>query len=79
MWSLVYTVFPFYAVITRSTAKINEQKNKLAHSPIDYKDARILKENSDEKRLQPIYIRLFFEKAFKNLGGAITASGIVSI
>ncbi len=52
--------------------KINEQKVKLAHSTVDYKDARTLKENSDEKRLQPIYIRLFFEKAFKSLGGVFT-------
>ncbi|WP_209329599.1 helicase-related protein [Lunatimonas salinarum] len=52
--------------------KIIEQKDKLAHSVVDFKDARILKENSDEKRLQPIYIRLFFEKAFKNLGGEFT-------
>lgn len=52
--------------------KINEQKVKLAHSIVDFKDARTLKENSDEKRLQPIYIRLFFEKAFKNLGGEYT-------
>jgi len=52
--------------------KIKEQKEKLAHSTVDYKDARILKENSDEKRLQPIYIRLFFEKAFKHLGGDFT-------
>jgi superfamily II DNA or RNA helicase len=52
--------------------KISEQKDKLAHSIVDYKDARLLKENSDEKRLQPIYIRLFFEKAFKNLGGTFT-------
>jgi superfamily II DNA or RNA helicase len=54
------------------TEKIKEQKDKLAHSVIDFKDARILKENSDEKRLQPIYIRLFFEKAFQNLGGEFT-------
>ncbi len=52
--------------------KIKEQKEKLAHSTVDYKDARILKENSDEKRLQPIYIRLFFEKAFASLGGVFT-------
>ncbi|MBC7475447.1 MAG: DUF3883 domain-containing protein [Candidatus Sericytochromatia bacterium] len=53
--------------------KINEQKGKLGHSTIDYKDARRLKESSDEKRLQPIYyIRLFFEKAFKALGGEFT-------
>lgn len=52
--------------------KIQEHKNKLAHSQIDFKDARILKENSDEKRLQPIYIRLFFEKAFNYIGGEFT-------
>lgn len=49
--------------------KIISQKDRLSHSPIDYKDARELKENSDEKRLQPIYVRLFFEKAFSHLGG----------
>lgn len=49
--------------------KIKEQREKLAHSVVDYKDARLLKEDSDEKRLQPIYIRLFFEKAFNKLGG----------
>lgn len=52
--------------------EIQEQKNKLAHSTVDFKDARTLKENSDEKRLQPIYVRLFFEKAFKYLGGEFT-------
>lgn len=56
----------------RFQEKIKEQKNKLAHSNVDFKDARMLKENSDEKRLQPIYIRLFFEKAFKYLGGQFT-------
>jgi hypothetical protein len=56
----------------RFTQKIKEQKENLAHSGVDYKDARILKEDSDEKRLQPIYIRLFFEKAFKQLGGEYT-------
>ena len=44
----------------------------MAHTVVDYKDARILKENSDEKRLQPIYIRLFFEKAFNQIGGEFT-------
>lgn len=52
--------------------KIAEQKNRLSHSSIDFKLARSLKEDSDEKRLQPIYIRLFFEKAFKALGGEFT-------
>jgi len=49
--------------------KIKEQKEKLIHSKVDYKDARELKENSDEKRLQPVYIKLFFDKAFKKIGG----------
>ena len=54
--------------------KINEQKDKLAHSVVDFKDAKLLKENSDEKRLQPIYIKLFFEKAFKYLGGEFSTA-----
>ena len=48
---------------------IEEQGNALAHSVVDYKEARLLKEDSDERRLQPIYIRLFFERAFKYFGG----------
>lgn len=52
--------------------KIKEQREKLAHGVVAYRDARLLKEDSDEKRLQPIYIRLFFEKAFKHLGGEFT-------
>ncbi|MDZ4203338.1 MAG: helicase-related protein, partial [Bacteroidales bacterium] len=52
--------------------KIKENRETLAHSVVDYRDARLLKENSDEKRLQPIYIRLFFEKAFQFLGGRYT-------
>lgn len=52
--------------------KIQSHREKLSHSTVDYRDARQLKENSDEKRLQPIYVRLFFEKAFKLLGGEFT-------
>ncbi len=52
--------------------KIKEQKDTLAHSKVDFKDARILKDSSDEKRLQPIYVRLFFEKAFKSIEGSFT-------
>ena len=51
------------------TESIESQNETIAHSVVDYKDARKLKEDSDEKRLQPIYIRLFFERAFKYLGG----------
>ncbi len=49
--------------------KIKEQKEKIGFSSVNYPEARRLKEDSDEKRLQPIYIRLFFEKAFKKLDG----------
>lgn len=49
--------------------KIKEQKEKIGFSKVDYPEARKLKETSDEKRLQPIYIRLFFEKAFRLIGG----------
>jgi SNF2 family DNA or RNA helicase len=52
--------------------KIQAQREKLSHSTVDYRDARELKEHSDEKRLQPVYVRLFFEKAFKQLGGEFT-------
>jgi superfamily II DNA or RNA helicase len=53
----------------RFSDKIQEQKERLAHTGVDYRDARIMKEDSDEKRLQPIYVKLFFEKAFAHLGG----------
>ena len=48
---------------------IKEQSKAMAHSTVDYKEAKLLKDDSDERRLQPIYIRLFFERAFKYLGG----------
>lgn len=50
-------------------SKIEENEKSIAHSKVDYSVARLLKEDSDERRLQPIYIRLFFERAFKFLGG----------
>ena len=49
--------------------KIDCQKKILNHSIVNFASARKLKESSDEQRLQPIYIRLFFERAFKYLGG----------
>ena len=60
---------------------INNNNNVIAHSTVDYKEAHLLKEDSDEKRLQPIYIRLFFERAFKYLGGKYDeiADGIFQI
>jgi superfamily II DNA or RNA helicase len=51
--------------------KIKEQKEKMAHSDIDYQGAKELKELSDERRLQPIYIQRFFTVAFGYLGGQL--------
>ena len=36
---------------------IDEQDSSIAHTSVDYHDARLLKEDSDERRLQPIYIK----------------------
>lgn len=43
----------------------------MAYSGVNYQDARQLKEEPDEKRLQPVYIRQFFGKAFAYLGGSL--------
>lgn len=51
--------------------KIREQKEKMAHSEVNYSAARDLKDLSDERRLQPIYIQRFFEDAFTYLGGKL--------
>jgi superfamily II DNA or RNA helicase len=51
------------------TQRIQKQRDAISHSMINYQQAIRLKEHSDEKRLQPIYIRLFFEKAMNYLGG----------
>lgn len=47
--------------------KIKEQENVIAHSKVNFEEAFVLKESSDEKRLQPIYVQLFFERAFNIL------------
>jgi superfamily II DNA or RNA helicase len=52
--------------------KINQQTQTLAHSTVNFVDAQTLKVNSDEKRLQPIYVKMFFEKTFQYLGGKFT-------
>jgi len=57
---------------TQFKQKIDEQKKTMSHSEVDYTKARTLKDDSDEKRLQPVYIRMFFEKAFKKLEGKYT-------
>lgn len=55
--------------------KIKDQKNAIAHSTVNFEDAHRLKEDSDEKRLQPIYVRMFFERAFKHIGGIYKEMG----
>ncbi len=56
-------------VLEKVQEKVEHQKTVMAHSDVDYTHARELKERSDERRLQPIYIREFFQKAFRSLGG----------
>lgn len=60
---------------------IDEQDRSIAHTEVDYHDAQRLKEDSDERRLQPIYIKQFFERAFHYLGGEYdeVAEGIFQI
>lgn len=48
---------------------IEDNKKSIAHTTVNYDKAITLKDESDERRLQPIYIRQFFERAFKYLGG----------
>ncbi len=48
---------------------IDEQDHSIAHTEVDYNDVQQLKEESDERRLQPIYIKQFFGRAFHYLGG----------
>lgn len=48
---------------------IDDQDCSIAHTAVDYHDAQLLKEDSDERRLQPIYIKQFFERAFQYMGG----------
>lgn len=57
--------------LTEEDAKriVEESNKQLAHSQVNYADAKALKDHSDERRLQPIYVRLFFERAFESLGG----------
>ncbi len=51
--------------------RIREQREGIGHTEVDYGHAKDLKERSDEKRLHPVYVRLFFEKAFAALGGRL--------
>ena len=48
---------------------IEENEKAIAHTTVNYDTAITLKDESDERRLQPIYIRQFFERAFSFLGG----------
>lgn len=51
---------------------ITDNEKAIAHTSVNYDTAIALKDDSDERRLQPIYIRQFFERAFKFLGGKYT-------
>jgi len=61
--------------VEKVKAKINEEQESMICSEIDYDTAALLKEKSDEKRLQPIYVERFFQKAFALLGGKYSQLG----
>jgi len=50
---------------------IEKHESSLGTSEIDYQHAEELKNNSDERRLQPYYIKEFFHAAFTLLGGEL--------
>jgi superfamily II DNA or RNA helicase len=52
--------------------KIHEQETRLGHSSVNYANARTLKEQSDERRLTPVFVQQFFESAYRALGGEIS-------
>ena len=49
----------------------NKETNSVGHSHTNFQFSKQMKEKSDERRLQPIYIRKFFEKAVQVLGGEL--------
>ncbi|OAV44064.1 helicase-related protein [Lewinella sp. 4G2] len=55
--------------------KINDKQNTIGYSSINYKEAERLMTKSQEERLQPTYIREFFEMAFADLGGKMKEVG----
>ena len=52
--------------------KIDNKQNAIGYSSINYEEAEALMAKSQEERLQPTYIREFFDAAFADLGGKMT-------
>ena len=50
-------------------ARISKEENAPGHARVDYTVAQELSDGSEQHRLQPGYVKEFFEKAFKFLGG----------
>ena len=57
------------AMADQIKAAIKEQNTAISHTKVNYKEAQNLKTFSEERRLQPIYVKLFFKRAFGFLGG----------
>ena len=55
----------------RAEKLISEQADKGLATEIRWREVRDLKEQSDEKRLQPLYVERFFLKGFEQLGGTM--------
>ena len=49
----------------------HEQTEEIGHTKTSFQFAKEIKEKSDERRLQPIFIRRFFERAVRALGGEL--------
>jgi len=50
---------------------INQQKDSLPSHRVAYQKAKYIREESNQQRLQPIYIQRFFEQAFEAIRGEI--------
>jgi hypothetical protein len=60
----------------RAKQLIEDSKASGLTTEVRWKGARALKEQSDERRLQPLYVERFFRRAFEKLGGEITDGNV---
>lgn len=57
---------------TKAEELIALQKNQSLASRLDLRAAQNLRDESDERRLQPLFVQQFFIKAYQSAGGTIT-------
>ena len=61
------------ALKARAEELVNLQKKQSLASPLDLRSARQLRDASDERRLQPLFMQNFFLRAYRAAGGTVTA------